>query len=236
MIEDIKEDLIAHAKECYPRECCGVVVVFKGRNRYVKCRNISEYISDFEMHPEDFIAAEELGEIVAFCHSHPNGRAEPSLADKTSIEIHRLPWVILGYPTCDINIFEPCGYKAPLVGRKFVHGVHDCFALARDYYKDKFNIDIPDIPHEDRFWEKGQDIMTFDNFEKAGFIRVPLQELKEHDSIILQNSSDVCNHVAIYLGNNIILHQCINRLSSNDIYGGMWVKNSRYALRHKSMV
>lgn len=236
MIESIKEALFEHAKEEYPRECCGVVIIFKGRFKYIKCRNISDYQGDFEIQHEDFIAAEKLGEVVAICHSHPNARPIPSDADKTSCEIHGLPWIIIGYPTGEINQINHCGFKAPLVGRKFVHGVHDCYSLAQDYYKEELNIELPNIPREDRWWEKGQNVINIENIKLAGFVEVPIKEMRLHDAIIMQNESDRPNHIAVYLGDNIMLHQCIGRLSSKDVYGGYWLKNTRYVLRHQSLL
>lgn len=236
MIESIKQDLIDHAKLEYPRECCGVVVVFKGRYKYVRCRNMSDYIGDFDINAEDFMAAEELGEIVAICHSHPNANPEPSPADKSGIEIHGLPWVIIGYPTCEISITEPSGFVAPLIGRKFVHGIHDCYGLAQDYYKQTLGIVLPYVERPEKWWEKGLKVINVDNFKFTGFVEVPLKEMKEHDAIIMQNECDTVNHIAIYLGNNIILHQCIGRLSSKDVYGGYWLRNTRYCLRHESQL
>lgn len=234
MIDVIKEQLIEHAKTEYPRECCGVVVVFKGRYKYVACRNISEYISDFDIHPEDIIAAEELGEIVAICHSHPNAQPEPSQADLVGCEVSGIPWIIVGYPNTGIKQIEPCGYKAPLIGRKFVDGVHDCYGLARDYYKETLNINLPNPKRCAKEVNSGK-IITLENIEAMGFNIVDMKDMREHDAILMQNASDIINHIAVYLGNNIILHQCLGRVSSKDVYGGYWLKNTRYAVRHKSL-
>lgn len=236
MIETIKDDLIAHAAEEYPNECCGLVVVFKGRVKYVRCRNIADNKQkNFEIHPEDYLACEELGEISAVFHSHTNARSTPSEADKASCEVTGLPWIILGYPSGDFTKFEPSGYVAPLIGRQFVHGVHDCYGLARDYYA-SIGILIPDFERPDRWWEKGFDLLNPDNFRKAGFVDISLKDLKEHDAIITQNGSNVPNHCMIYVGSNQILHHSENRLSSRDVYGGYYLKNSRYFLRHESLL
>lgn len=40
---------MAHADECYPLECCGVIV----DKQYIACRNIAEQSDQFEIHPED---------------------------------------------------------------------------------------------------------------------------------------------------------------------------------------
>ena len=31
-----------HATECYPEECCGLVIDVEGKHTYWKCRNISK--------------------------------------------------------------------------------------------------------------------------------------------------------------------------------------------------
>lgn len=234
MIESIKDALYDHAKECYPRECCGLVIVFKGRIKYIRCRNVSEYIGDFEIHHEDYIKAESMGEILAICHSHPNAQPTPSDADRVGCEIHGIPWIIIGYPNGQIEQIEPCGFKAPLSGRKYVDGVHDCYGLAKDYYKEVLAIDLPNFKRCAKDVESGN-IITLENIALMGFEIINLKDLDKHDIVLMQNESDVVNHIAVYLGDNIILHQCIGRLSGKDIFGGYWLKNTRYALRHKSL-
>ncbi|MFY4879825.1 Mov34/MPN/PAD-1 family protein, partial [Acinetobacter baumannii] len=45
----LKKAIMAHADECYPLECCGVIV----DKQYIACRNIAEQSDQFEIHPED---------------------------------------------------------------------------------------------------------------------------------------------------------------------------------------
>ena len=86
----------AHALEDYPREACGVIVVRKGRERYIRCRNLAATPDEhFVMSPADFAEAEDQGEVTAIVHSHPNVPARPSEADRVGCEQSELPWVIV---------------------------------------------------------------------------------------------------------------------------------------------
>jgi cell wall-associated NlpC family hydrolase len=42
------------------------------------------------------------------------------------------------------------------------------------------------------------------------------------------------NHIAVYIGNEMILHHGHGRLSRRDIYGGFWQKHTTHHLRHKT--
>ncbi|KLD76742.1 hypothetical protein Y886_19440, partial [Xanthomonas hyacinthi DSM 19077] len=65
-----QDDIHAHALAEYPRESCGVIVVRKGRERYIACQNIAETPSDhFRLSPQDVAAAEGEGELTAVVHS-----------------------------------------------------------------------------------------------------------------------------------------------------------------------
>ena len=99
MMDSVNQSLaLAHAARVFPREACGLLVIHKGRETYVPCRNIGVGTDQFVIHPEDYVRADRLGEIVGVFHSHPNLPAEPSQADKVACEASGLPWFILSYP------------------------------------------------------------------------------------------------------------------------------------------
>lgn len=237
MIDDIKEELIQHAQEEFPNECCGVVIVFKGRYKYIRCKNThTTPRTDFCIDEEDFALAEDQGEVAAICHSHTNSNHEFTQADLTSCELHGVPWILISLPLGSIRYTEPSGYIAPLIGREYTGGILDCYSLVRDYYKVNLNKELPDIERCDRWWAKGYNILTQENFKYCGFEPISgIENIQLHDCVVMQNNGTVNNHVAIYIGEGKILHHCYGRLSSRDVYGGMWLKNTSYILRHKDL-
>ncbi len=225
--------IFAHAGETPERECCGLVTVPNGKLAYRRCRNIAASAIEFEIHPEDYIAAEPEG-IVAVVHSHLHGSPEPSMADRVGCERSGLPWLIVAVPNGATKTIAPEGYRAPLFGRPFVHGVFDCFSLARDYYA-QMGIEFCDFARDPDWWEKGVDLLTPENFAKAGFVVVDASSLQKDDGIIMQNGrTPVANHVGVYLGDGLFLHHSGGRLSCRQPYGGYWQKVTRYVVRHES--
>lgn len=229
---DTYTHILAHAKAEYPRECCGVVIIFKGREKYIPCRNVSPELGNFIIDKEDYANAEDIGEIVKIVHSHPSESPNPSAADLVAIEQTGIPWIIVNPLTEVFTETSPSGYKAPLIGRPFYHGLLDCYALVRDYYKSELNIDLPNYTREADWWDKGFNLYT-DNLEHAGFRRV--SDLQKHDMIVMYLNSRVPNHAGVYLGDGIILHHVQGRLSSRDVYGGSWLKNTWCYARHVDM-
>lgn len=230
--DTIIPDIIAHGKETFPHECCGLVIVFKGRLKYIRCNNLLAGDA-FCIDPEDYARAEDMGEIVAIGHSHPNIPPQPSEADKVACDRSGLPWIIVSIPSEEVTINKPKEFNIPLVGRPFYHGILDCYSLIKDYYKQELNIELNDYLREPEWWNKGQDLYL-DNFKKENFVEVT--DAQKHDVILMQNGSDRVNHGGIYLGDCIILHHSTNRLSSRDVYGGYWRKNTRCILRHGSLL
>lgn len=233
MIDHLKAEILAHAKTSPSREICGLVVLKKRKKLYVPCRNISITNSEFEIHPEDYASAEESGEIIAVVHSHPVTNPNPSQADLVGIEQTNLPWVIVNPNTEQFTVTEPSGYVQPYVGREFVHGVNDCYSIWRDFYKHELNIEMANYYRQDKWWLKGDDLYT-DNYTQAGMVQIDFKELEYGDILLMKVASPVLNHCAVYLGNNIILHHVMGRLSCKDVLGGYWVKITDKCLRHKS--
>lgn len=225
-----------HAAQQYPREACGLVIVAKGRERYVPCRNLAQGTEHFVMDPQDYAAAEDAGDVIAVVHSHPDAPATPSEADMVSCEATGLPWHILSWPADDFRTIEPSGYQAPLVGRTFAHGVLDCWSLVRDFYARELAIDLPDFERRDDWWAKGENLYI-EGYPKAGFVHLN-QDTPEKigDVILMQRRADVPNHGGVYIGNGLMLHHMHGRLSTREVYGGYWREITRCVLRHKTLL
>lgn len=232
--ERLKTEIMAHAKAEDPRECCGLIVVVKGRRRYFPCRNIAATPDEhFILDPADYAAAEDQGEILAVVHSHPTTQPTPSPADRLSCNATGLPWIIVNPKIEAWGGCEPEHFELPYVGREFVFGVVDCYSLVRDWYAREWNLELADFSRRDQFWERGENLYV-DNYASQGFRRIDFTELAYGDLLLMQLGSTLPNHAAIYLGDQQILHHIQGRLSSRDVLGGYYVKNTAMVLRHES--
>lgn len=218
-----------HAWEHFPKEACGLIIVRKGREVYWPCKNLAERNDQFIIDHEDYATAEEHGEIIGVVHSHCNKGPEPSEADRVVCSRGKLTWHIIGLPTERWHTMQPDGYEAPLIGRPFQHGVLDCYALCRDWYRTERGIEIPDYERKDEWWLNGENLYL-DKFRDAGFVENP--ELVPGSALLMQIASPVPNHAAIYIGDDMIIHHLQGRLSSRDVYGGYWRKVTVKVLRH----
>ncbi|MDX6383357.1 MAG: [CysO sulfur-carrier protein]-S-L-cysteine hydrolase [Blastocatellia bacterium] len=89
LLEAQIDQIISHARECAPRECCGLVGGTSGLARHVyPTRNAAaDPLVTYEAAPEDLFAAQrsmrERGELLlAIYHSHPRSDApKPSQTD-----------------------------------------------------------------------------------------------------------------------------------------------------------
>jgi proteasome lid subunit RPN8/RPN11 len=236
MEESTIEAIRAHAAVDHPREACGLVIVERGRERYVPCRNTATTASEhFVLPADDYAAAEERGEILAIVHSHPDASPSPSDADRVSCEASGLPWHIVSWPGGEIRTIEPCGYEAPLVGRQYAHGVLDCWSLIRDWYARERGVALPDVARRDGWWNDGVSDLYTRHYAECGAIAIPADEPLEVGDVILmqiRSKNDVPNHGAVYIGNTQILHHPYKRLSTRDVYGGYWRECTRMILRY----
>lgn len=247
MTPETQAAAIAHAEAEYPREACGLVVVVKGRERYWPCRNIAATPSEhFVLNEKDYAAADDAGEVTMLVHSHPDAPARPSEADKVACEASELPWAIIsvesgaaGGHATEVLVLEPCGYRAPLVGRPFAHGVLDCYTLVRDWYREEQGRELPDFERRDGWWDDGVSDLYTEHLAVNGFTVIwrkgdPLPlPLERGDLLLMQVRSRnlVPNHAGIWLGDGNMLHHMHGRLSSRDVFGGYWLDCLRLIAR-----
>lgn len=218
-----------YAKAHSPNESCAVLYIDQGVEEILLCKNIAiDKKRNFIIDPLDYEVAESKGQVVAIIHSHM-GAPIPSQIDLVSCETTNLPWFIYSVNLDSWHEFKPSGYKAPLVGRQFHFGVLDCFTLVRDYYKEELGIFLPDFERTNESIFKKESLYE-KHFESYGFKRV--EDLQKNDVILMQIGYKNPSHAAIYLGDSLMLHHLRNKLSSRDVYGGFWAKNTRFFCRY----
>lgn len=237
--DDVRQAIIDHAAAEQPREACGLLVMDADDQvlRYLPARNTFGGVAGqdrFGLHPEDFAAAEDAGQVLAVVHSHPNASANPSMADRAGCERSGLPWVVVGWPSGVMKELAPEGWQAPYKGREFSHGVLDCYTLIQDWFARELQLVLPDFDRPDDWWLHGGNLYM-QGFAQAGFHQVQGQP-QRHDVILMQVKSPVANHGAVYLGDDKMLHHLWGRLSCDDVYGGYWARHTVALLRHGSLL
>jgi len=229
MQKAVLEAIRAHVAAEYPREACGVLVRRGRRERYRPCRNLAATPEqEFILAPEDYAAAEDEGVITGIVHSHPNATARASEADQAYCNAGTLPWYILSWPEGDLNVITP--RQVPLEGRPFVHGVQDCYALVRDWYRQERGITLPDFPRADGWWERGEDLYLR-QYRDAGF-EPAHGDPQPGDVLLMQVMSAQVNHAAIFLGDGQMLHHLYGRPSCRTPYGGYWLERTVLRVRY----
>lgn len=222
----LEQKIINYAKAQAPHEMCGFVVFKGGKRLFIACKNIAaDPVNCFEISSDDWLNAQSYDGVIAIVHSHTTDvRVLSTLDRKMQTQSGLDWWLVCGD---EIKQFRNVPH---LLGREFEHGVSDCYTLLRDAYM-LSGVDLPDFNREEDWWINGQDLYI-DNTEKHGFERVDNPQIG--DVILMQVVSPVANHAAIYLGDNLILHQLNNRLSKRDLYDGYWVRHTHSIWRFKA--
>lgn len=234
-----------HARQEYPKESCGLVVN-------------DEYIAVFNKHPDpenhfeiDMAVYREYAEedIQAIVHSHPNGPLHPTKTDAEQQIATAKPWIII--PLDDTRVGDPIVFgdevpMAPLIGRKFMHYVADCYTLVRDTYrlgKDALKeqdvtdewpfdpIELDPFPRDDEWWKNADDLYN-ENYAKQGFVPVNQWEVLPGDIFLASINSDKYNHGGLLIAEGLLLHHLPHRLSRREP-SGIWGRQAGLWIRYK---
>lgn len=223
--------LLEHARQCMPRECCGLVIRDAVGERYVPCRNVASDDRDFEIDPEDFADAEDRGEVLMVAHSHVFAPARPTMADLIGCESSGFPWLIVQAQSGTHVVIEPCGFEAPLEGRPYHYGILDCWTLVRDWFDQVRGIALDPIHVEEGWAEQGIDVFR-QHAAAMGFQLLSADDAAPGDVVLMQFGTSVPNHLGVLLEDGRLLHHRKDKDSSIDIYGRYWRQHAVAAARY----
>ena len=220
-----------HAIESYPRESCGLLI----DGVYMPCANIHPTPEkDFQIDATTWNASFLAGQVQALVHSHPGGPDHPTKTDMEQQIATALPWGILctdGQVAGKPFWFGDQAPVPPLDKRSFRHGVTDCYALIRDWYRLRRGVTLQDFPRDWEWWlpqrkedgTLGEPLNLYkDGFAAAGFVEISGEERREGDVFLAEiRTRDMeragmkpgtPNHGGIYLGRDLALHHLTARM------------------------
>src|SRR5215831_14161833 len=114
MASSVADAVIAHAAECRPRECCGILLGTADHiSEAVRAANLAESPTRFLIDPKAHIDARRKArarglQVVGFYHSHPHSPALPSVTDLAEAEYPDCVHLIVGFVegTPEIRMFN----------------------------------------------------------------------------------------------------------------------------------
>jgi proteasome lid subunit RPN8/RPN11 len=220
----VHEAARAHTADAYPAEAVGIV---EG-GAYVRLENQSPTPQDDVVLGEAELLRAATAE--AFFHSHPDGLGCPSESDMIYQQQLGIPFVVMCWPLYDFFCWGDTLTPAPLLGRGFRHGVHDCWSLIRDWYIEQGTV-LPNGPRDWEWWARGKSLYL-DNIDPAGFRRIePRAATERGDILLMAFNYKTPMHAALVWDRDLILQHAAGQRAVDPTRLSALVPRSRY-IRH----
>lgn len=233
-------------------ESCGLVFEKNNILYYLAAKNISENKkNNFAIDPYAYLYAVQNGKIVACFHSHVKNTSFSWKDINNSFKLN-LPFYLYNIKQDKFYFFDPKQNKKYLkyLNLPYENGVQDCHILLKNFYLNELNLDIdvrnvPErkgIKYEDlkenkeHVWslEKYKEEYIRNGFEV--FLPKKIEDLKIYDVIVFSGfEKNVPTHGALFLENDMILHQRYNFISILESFRKAHFKYITYCLRHKNI-
>lgn len=113
-----------------------------------------------------------------------------------------------------------------LMDRKYVMGSNDCFGLLRDFYINCYGIKMPNFARPKHFFDSRIDvyarIVAQPEFKERGLCVI---DFREGDLLAFRvMGTERVNHVGVYLGNNLFLHQMFDGVPREENLDERWLR------------
>jgi proteasome lid subunit RPN8/RPN11 len=199
--QEVAEAAYNHAAEVYPHEAAGIVE----RGAYVRLDNRSTTPGeDVKLSDEELV---RVAQAEVFFHSHPDAPGVPSEHDMVYQKQLGVPFVVMCLPIYDCFAWGDTLARAPIMGRGFRHGVHDCYSLVRDWYREAGIVDLDEWPRGWEWWTRAGQNLYRDNFEATGFQQIPVSEATQRgDGLLFAFNYKVPMHAALVVDKDLLLH------------------------------
>jgi proteasome lid subunit RPN8/RPN11 len=231
----IKKEIINHSKKVFPEECCGFIVQENDNQICIPCENIAKNkLDNFLISTKDYVSIKNrYSKLLFLYHNHIEAK-EFSLIDKKTADFMAIDLLLYINKSNNFKIYYSDEFKnLNYLFREYDFYENNCFHLIKNYFKNELDINI-DFDESSVIEKRVEDLDIFkialDYYKNNNFIYIDdIYNLKKHDIIVLKNK--ISSHLAVYLGNNKILHQPINRISIIEEYSNQYKKEAQGIFR-----
>jgi len=224
-------------------EVCGLIFFNEKDYKFdvFPCKNYAnDRKNNFSISPQDYIKCSTLGKVTACYHSHINDSLEFSEIDKNNSNMYNIYYILYNVKLDKFNFYAPREQNNKYIGKPFILGISDCFTLMKEYAWNEEKISI-EFPRDIIYPRNLTDIKDLyeNNFKEQGFLKLDKNvKMQKSDGIMMlfpSVSEKYPTHAAVYIGDNLILHQPFNSFSCVNIYDNFYRKHTSYVLRHRSL-
>lgn len=248
LLDEIKSFFLKKRNE----ESCGLIVSNQDSFKFVSCKNIAkDKTNHFVIDPIDYLRASNIGVIDSCVHSHIKDTSF-SFKDIMASFTHNMSYCLYNSKKDKFYMFDPQKNQKyfKYLNLQYENGIQDCHILLKNFYFNELNldIDIKNIPerkgvrYEDlkenkqHMWslDKYQDEYIRNGFEI--FFPKKIEDLKVFDVLVFAGfEKGIPTHGALFLENDMILHQRYNFISTLESFRKAHFKYIVYCLRHKNI-
>lgn len=118
-----------------------------------------------------------------------------------------------------------------LLGLPYIEGKQDCYSIARRFYRQNFDIKLPNLARPNSFW-KDPNLTLYDMYRDFGFEPVIDQRWEIGDALLIPIRSSFACHAAIIVEDNKVLHHLPGRLSNVEAMRPRWSSRALHVVRH----
>lgn len=130
----------------------------------------------------------------------------------------------------------PYSIYKDLLKSPYLLGTNDCYTVVREVLNRAFGVLMPNYARPEFFYDPQLDLFT-KIAQEPYFEHLPVDAkfLKSGDILCFKVHNERVNHVGIYLGNNLFLHQLYNCNPREENLSMAWLRRVDIVLRHKDV-
>lgn len=137
-----------------------------------------------------------------------------------------------------MNASIPYKIYAPILSSFYALGTFDCLTVIREILNRAYGITIPNYARPKNFHMPELNLMMRIAQEDFFIEResLDIKDLQAGDILCFTYQSETVNHVGIYVGNNVFVHQMLDSKPREDNMSLNWFRRLKYVFYHQDIV